>query len=28
MLPNASHFAFLQQPQRFNVEMLDFLRAE
>ncbi|HVM99093.1 MAG TPA: alpha/beta hydrolase [Caulobacteraceae bacterium] len=28
MLPNASHFAFLQQPQRFNVEMLDFLRGE
>jgi pimeloyl-ACP methyl ester carboxylesterase len=26
ILPNASHFAFLQQPQRFNVAMLDFLK--
>jgi pimeloyl-ACP methyl ester carboxylesterase len=25
ILPDASHFAFLQQPERFNVEMLEFL---
>jgi pimeloyl-ACP methyl ester carboxylesterase len=28
ILPNASHFAFLQQPERFNVAMLDFLKGD
>jgi pimeloyl-ACP methyl ester carboxylesterase len=25
ILPNASHFAFLQDPERFNDAVLDFL---